>query len=362
MAADRIDNLGSYSWKWKIGIGALAGVLIIAAIWAFTQKRFGPTHAHDSDDPRLAFETIYRNVRPEVRYVGDEACERCHQEMADAYRKHPMGRSLAPVPQAEPIERYDTRAQNPFIASGLMYEVERSADRLMHTEKRVDSKGRVVVELKAEVQYALGSGTRGRSYLVEHDGFLFQSPISWYAGNNVWDLAPTYRTYNQHFNRPIPGECLFCHANRAEPIEDSLNHFRTPIFQGFAIGCERCHGPGELHVRLRESKQSVAGLDDTIVNPERLAPELRESVCQQCHLQAVVRVVKHNRHLEDFRPGLPLNQFVSYFVFPPSQVDSKRAVGQVEQMYASHCFQESGGTGVKLGTSMKESSIIASGA
>jgi tetratricopeptide (TPR) repeat protein len=349
MAADRIDNLGSYSWKWKIGIGALAGFLIIAAIWAFTQKRFGPQHAHDNDDPRLAFDTRYRNVRPEVHYVGDEACVRCHREMADAYRKHPMARSLAPVAQANPVERYDSHAQNPFVASGLRYEVERSGDRLMHAEKRLDFKGRVVVELKAEVQYALGSGTRGRSYLVEHEGFLFQSPISWYAGTNIWDLAPTYGTYNQHFNRPISSECLFCHANRIEPIEDSLNHYRTPIFQGYAIGCERCHGPGELHVRLRESNHPVDGLDDTIVNPERLAPELRESVCQQCHLQAVVPIIKHNRHMEDYRPGLPLNQFVSYFVLPPNQVDSKRAVGQVEQMYSSRCFQESGVTVAKLG-------------
>src|SRR5207245_3969478 len=163
----------------------------------------------------------------------------------------------------------DAGAQNPFEASGLTYEVERSGDRLMHAEKRVDSKGRVVTEHKAEVQYALGSGTRGRAYLVDHDGFLFQSPISWYAGTNVWDLAPNYRIQNQHFNRPVPDECIFCHANRAEPIEGSLNHFRTPVFQGYAIGCERCHGPGELHVRRRESQQPVLGADGSIINRER---------------------------------------------------------------------------------------------
>jgi tetratricopeptide (TPR) repeat protein len=324
-------------------------MIILMAAWQLNKLSFRSSHPPPNDDPRLIFETPYRNVRPEVRYVGDEVCIRCHREAADGYRKHPMARSLTPVARADPVERYDARAQNPFEATGFTYEIERSAGRLTHAEKRLDAKGRLVAELKADVQYALGSGTRGRSYLVDHDGFLFQSPISWYAGSNVWDLAPTYRTNNQHFNRPIPAECLFCHANRAESVDDSLNHFRTPVFQGYAIGCERCHGPGELHVRLRESDQPVDGVDDTIVNPERLTPELRESVCQQCHLQGVVRVVKQNRRLGDYRPGLSLNQFMSYFVLPPNQVDTKRAVGQVEQMYSSRCFQESGRKGAKLG-------------
>jgi tetratricopeptide (TPR) repeat protein len=203
--------------------------------------------------------------------------------------------------------------------------------------------------MKEDVQYALGSGTRGRSYLIERDGFLFQSPISWYAGTKTWDLAPAYRVNNLHFSRPVPDECIYCHANRAEPMPGSLNHFRTPIFRGYSIGCERCHGPGELHVQLRERDKNFVGEDDTIVVPDRLDPEIRESVCQQCHLQAVVRVAKRNRHQEDYRPGLPLNQFLSYFVLPPNQGDSKRAVGQVEQMYASRCFQESGGMRAKLG-------------
>ena len=37
---------------------------------------------------------------------------------------------------------------------------------------------------------------------------------------------------------------------------------------GEAIGCERCHGPGELHVRGQEV---VAGRDLTIVNPRHLS-------------------------------------------------------------------------------------------
>lgn len=331
--------------KW-VGIAIFLAVLLFAGIWVIAKLGRPRTPSHKSDDPRLTFDTIFRNVRPDVHYVGDEACIRCHRDAADAYHQHPMARSMAPIAQADRLEQLDTRAHNPFDALGFQYEVQQSDHGLVHAEKRVDSRGKVVSEIRSEVSLVVGSGIRGRSYLVDHDGFLFQSPISWYAGARVWDLAPSYRVRNQHFNRPIPDECIYCHANRADPVAGSLNHFRTPLFQGYAIGCERCHGPGELHVRRRENNDRVDGVDDTIVNPVRLDPELRESVCQQCHLQAVVRTVKRNRQREDFRPGLPLGQFVSFYVLPAGQVDTKRAVGHVEQMYASRCFQESGG---KLG-------------
>jgi Flp pilus assembly protein TadD len=335
--------------NFRIGVVLLMTIVILGGVWVVAKKWFEGKGIPETDDPRLTSKTIYRNVRPEVHYVGDEACIRCHREMAEAYHRHPMARSLAPVAQADPVEQFGASAQNPFDAGGFRYDVERSKNGMIHAEQRLDTQGRIIAQIKAEVTYALGSGARGRSFLVERDGFLFQSPISWYTGSKTWDLAPSYRSRNEHFTRPVPDECIYCHANRAEPIDGSLNHFRTPVFQGYAIGCERCHGPGELHVQRRENHETVNGVDDTIVNPVRLDPLARESVCQQCHLQAVVRTFKRNRKREDFRPGLPLDEFVSFFVLPSSRVDTKRAVGHVEQMHASRCFQESGSPGEKLG-------------
>src|SRR4051794_7609058 len=39
----------------------------------------------------------YANAKPGVAYVGDEACVRCHREISEDYRTHPMGRSLARI-------------------------------------------------------------------------------------------------------------------------------------------------------------------------------------------------------------------------------------------------------------------------
>ena len=71
----------------------------------------------------------------------------------------------------------------------------------------------------------------GTAYLIERDGFLFQSPIAWYARARRWDLPPGYEKTNSHFERPITSACLFCHANRAEPVEGTVNRYRPPIFR-----------------------------------------------------------------------------------------------------------------------------------
>src|SRR5207302_4052321 len=110
------------------------------------------------DDPRSTNETPFPNVRPEVKYVGDDTCARCHTTIAESYHRHPMGRSLAPVASRLDEERLDKAANNPFEAAGFQYEIRRDGDRLIHKEVRRDSQGRVITATEAEVQFVLGSG------------------------------------------------------------------------------------------------------------------------------------------------------------------------------------------------------------
>lgn len=294
-------------------------------------------------DPRLTLATPFRNVRPDVRYAGDQSCARCHAELVRSYRQHPMGRSLVPSSGAGSPEQTDAAQNADFRALGFHYRVERQGNRVVHREIKEDGQGRVVAEAEAEVQFAVGSGTRGRSYLIDHDGYLFQSPITWYPQRQVWDLSPGYAARNHHFSRPVPVECLFCHSNHAQEVPETVNHFRQPIFQGYAIGCERCHGPGELHVRRHEQGEELAALDTTIVNPRHLEPALRDAVCEQCHLQGEVRVARRGRTAFDFRPGLPLYLLMAVFVRSTSPTETSKFVGHVEQMHSSRCFLASGG-------------------
>jgi tetratricopeptide (TPR) repeat protein len=281
----------------------------------------------------------YRNTRREVKYVGDAACTRCHAEIAATYRSHPMGRSLAPIGAAASSSDINGDGRPLFEAQGLEYSVEHRDGRVWHQETRRDSAGRVVARNEAEVRFVVGSGRQAFAYLIERDGFLFQSPITWYAQKRRWDLAPGYENSNLHFHRPAVPLCLYCHANRVEPVAGTVNRYRPPIFRGHAIGCERCHGPGELHVML---PPPVEGKDMTIVNPADLDPPLRDAVCEQCHLNGRQRVLRVDRGDEDYRPGLPFHQVWSVFE-PPAGTAGNRVVGQVEQMHQSRCFRASQG-------------------
>jgi hypothetical protein len=282
----------------------------------------------------------FLNVRPDVTYVGDDSCAACHREKTLAYQQHPMGRSLLPISRIAGRQRYDAGANNPFEALGVQFRVERQGEGVVHRQVGRDEQGQPVYESDTRVDYVLGSGTRGYSYLTDHGGYVFQSPVSWYSGKQVWDMSPGFSVEGRT-GRPVDAKCLFCHANRVRPREGSVNRYEEPLFDGHAIGCERCHGPGDRHLKDPGHGDPVTGADYTIVNPHHLEPELRAAVCEQCHLVGESRVLHRGRGLDDFRPGMPLAAFWSVFVRDADSDAERRAVGHVEQMYLSRCFLRS---------------------
>jgi len=284
----------------------------------------------------------FKNARPGVAYVGDAACARCHREIALAYRSHPMGRSLAPVAETKHGGPTHVTTGLPIEHQGVRYTIEHRDGRVFHKAMRRGTDGTLFAEIEAEVRFAIGSGTRGVGFLIERDGFLFQSPISWFAQERRWDISPGYSEFSTHpnFERAIQPDCLFCHTNQFHPVAGTLNRYETPIFQGHAIGCERCHGPGELHVQQGGLSTEP---DFTIVNPAILPPALRESVCQQCHLQGSFRFARAGREPLDYRPGLPIHRFLAVFLMKKGNEGRFEAVGHVEQMEASRCFAASKG-------------------
>lgn len=324
----------------------IIGTTILAAVGlsALAYTTFREPAAAPITDPRLTYPSPFLNVKPDVQYVGDQACASCHAALVESYQKHSMGRSLAILPSASPVERYSSEARNPFLIGDLRYSVENRGERTLHREERLKGQ-RSLTELANEVHYAIGSGTRARSYLISTDGYLFQSPITWFSQANNWNLSPGFQTKNLHFGRTIDSRCLFCHANRVEPVPHSTNRYVQPIFRGESIGCERCHGPGSLHI---ENRVWRTGMDVSIVNPKHLPPDLREAVCEQCHLESEQRVLRRGRQDFDYRPGLPLYEFMAIYVKPTGPGNQTQFVGHVEQFHDSLCYQKSKG---KMGCS-----------
>ncbi|HEX5269457.1 MAG TPA: tetratricopeptide repeat protein, partial [Gemmataceae bacterium] len=298
-----------------------------------------PADRHRPDDPRVTYAGPYRNVRPGVKTVGDAACAECHDDKAATYRQHPMGRSVVSLREAAGRLPYDAAHHNPFEAFDARFFVERDGDRVLHHRAVYDPSGRAIYDQVLEADYAVGSGTRGYSYLCARDGYYMQTPISWFAQKQRWDLSPGFHGPFLA-GRQVLGGCLYCHVNHTDPVEGTLNYYPGERFDGRPIGCERCHGPGELHAEARRRKDPVGDFDDTIVNPGRLSGVLRDAVCEQCHLEGEGRVVRRGRNPNDYRPGLPLSSVLAVFVHEGA---ADRAVNHVEQMHASGCYK--GGRG-----------------
>jgi tetratricopeptide (TPR) repeat protein len=293
---------------------------------------------------------IERPAEPVVRpappsqegYLGSEACAKCHADVAESYSQHAMFRASGATPGPFDIEDFQDRTE--FLGrDGRTYRVEKRDDGIYHHEMTLDREGRALYDQAVKVSYFIGSGTRGKSYAIDHDGILFQSPISWYTtGGNIWDLSPGYEYNRQRFERRISDQCVLCHAGRPAIDPNRENAFVEPVLLEAVIGCERCHGPGSRHVALREANAAPAD-DDSMTNPATLSFDRRDAVCNQCHLQGHLRIPRYGRSFDDFRPGDRLDDIWAVLVTDSGVRSDGRtkAVSQAEQMYDSVCFKQS---------------------
>ncbi|NBW64858.1 pilus assembly protein TadD, partial [bacterium] len=155
-------------------------------------------------------------------------------------------------------------------------------DSLYVLEFRKEGKDTVHKRLQ-KIDYVVGSGQHTNSHIFSVNGYLYQAPITFYTQKHRWDLAPGFeKGANSRFGRLIQLECMSCHNGYPDFVKGSENKFNN-VPKG--IDCERCHGPGSLHVFDRQNNKpfdTSKGPDYTIVNPRRLPTELQNNVCQRC--------------------------------------------------------------------------------
>lgn len=224
-------------------------------------------------------------------------------------------------------------------ASGRSYRIYRADGKLRHQEVMRNEEGKEIARLDLPVRYVVGSGKYSLTYLVEFDGLLYESPLTWYESEKKWHMSPGYDARNHFgFDRPVNGICLECHAGRFEVAPGTENQVR---FFEKVIGCESCHGPGELHRDLHLAKKHKQGDEDqTIVHPGKLPRDLQESLCAHCHESVAASALVRGRKQGEFRPGRPLRDYrVHYGLLGGSA--NMTVVGHVKQLRRSACYQKS---------------------
>lgn len=296
--------------------------------------------------PQPAAPARFLNHDPSTGYVGRETCAFCHFSRFATYAGVGMGRSFHRLTPATAVEDFTEHNELVDDRSGVRYRMTEREGRFYQRQFLVDSQGREVASDEHELVYVIGSNNHGRGYVVLQNGALFQAPVCWDPTERMWILCPGFEHDNHHFTREISSTCVFCHNGRMELLPGERNRYREPIPHG--IDCERCHGPGQLHVErwLRGGAPPLEGSAQDIVNPGSLPPGERIQICAQCHLgdsSATVRVIRHDRDLSSFRPGQPLTEVVVPLRYvQPTRYDFGIA-SQADRLLLSRCYTASGG-------------------
>jgi photosynthetic reaction center cytochrome c subunit len=291
----------------------IVSVFLVSIISTQGQSAGDPVAAHDANTP-----AAWLASPP----TGASRCVTCHPAEVAGYARSAMAHSLrrpgkesdgAVTAHGSKITMYSTPA-------GYWQRWENGGDQ---SEYHID--------------WVVGSGNHASGYLVDIGGHLFQSPVAYYKTRQSYDLAPGYENQpDPDFTRPVRDECILCHSGTALHVAGTLNEYRAPIFPAAeeAITCERCHGPAEKHLA-----DPRAG---NIVNPAKLEPAARDSICEQCHLFGVARVPNPGKQLSDFVPGQRAEDvFTTYHDANPT--GAFKVISHVEQLALSACARNSNG-------------------
>jgi len=281
-----------------------------------------------------------RQADSAVAWAGTESCLECHRDQHQSWLMTAHSRAMNPAMSGpEPADGDYLHA-----ASGRWYQSRQRDGVLWHSEAALTGEGQPGhPAIDVPLKYLVGSGRHSRTYLAELDGFLTESPLTWYASSGSWNMSPGYDHADQQgFERPVDIGCLICHSGRIESLEGSFH--RLKIGEP-AIGCERCHGAGAGHVEyqrgLRLTDTPSVGTTDSIVNPAELSRDLQDAICAQCHLRGDATVFSRGRTAADCIPGRPLTE-VRIDWFLTTGGGEMRVTGHSDQMSASQCWKESG--------------------
>ena len=181
-----------------------------------------------------------------AHYTGSLACEKCHQQIYERWKKTPMA-NVVRDPREHPEAIIPDLATDPLAKF-----------------------------TKDQVALVYGSVWKQRYFTKIGDDY-FPEPAQWDVTNRVWRpyfvakgtdwWEPFYPADNMQ--RPTGPTCDGCHS------VDYNIHTKKVI--EWNVGCERCHGPGSGHV-AHPSRGNI-------LNPARMDYVEANDACIQCHSQ-----------------------------------------------------------------------------
>lgn len=284
----------------------------------------------------------FLNINDTVQYVGIATCRQCHNAIYQTFIRTGMGQSYGDADTTKSIAQIDGHSTLYDEYNNMYYHPHWSGDSLYLLEYRLSGDD-TIYRREEKMDYVIGSGHHTNSHIFSSNDHYHQAPFTWYAQKGKLDLPPGYENgKNLRFDREIGLECMSCHnASPNDFVIGSENKF-SKVPQG--IDCERCHGPGELHVSRMmkgEYTDTAFATDYSIVNPKKLPVDLQFELCQRCHLQGNA-VLADGKSFLDYRPGMKLSEVMDVYL-PKYEGGEDQFImaSHADRFKQSQCFQKS---------------------
>jgi predicted CXXCH cytochrome family protein len=200
----------------------------------------------DLRQPTIEEKAQQERTAASARYVGSRACQKCHEQIYERWKKTPMANVVR-----DPREHPD--AIIPNLATNT-----------------------VAKFTKDQIALVYGSRWKQRYFTKVGDDY-FPLSAQWDVTNHVW--RPYFVANGtdwwvafyppDNMQRPTGPTCDGCHS-----VDYNI---RTKQVAEWNVGCERCHGPGSEH-----AEHPSRG---NILNPARADYVRANDTCIQCHSQ-----------------------------------------------------------------------------
>lgn len=210
-------------------------------------------------------------------FVGEPLCAKCHANEAATWATSPMAQASVLPKDSAVLQQFPNMA----LHSGpYSFAITKTASDWNFS---VTDGSQTISE---PILWAFGFNHKGQAFLLEHDGGIYDTRLSYYNGLHDLDIATghprgTPPTLEAALGRRMPlfetSHCFGCHAT-ASTIRGKFD----PHHATMGVTCEACHGPGAKHVAAMRAGKIEEGRR-AIFNPATLGPVASVDFCGACH-------------------------------------------------------------------------------
>ena len=254
------------------------------------------------------FDTAKRKITAD-NFMGSESCKECHEKEYDLWMDshHQLAMQLADSTTV--LGDFDNAN---FTSRGVNYSFRKHLDSFIINTIGPEGNYKDFI-----IKYTFGVYPL-QQYIVEFEKGRFQCLLAaWDSQSGKWfDLQPQLDIHHEEWMHWTGGSmtwnkmCADCHSTLVEKNFDNSTDSYNSTFVEINVGCESCHGPGDLHNSYYEKEKyyKAKGVDaPKFYMPKDMGSKELVQKCGRCHSRRAMltNVFDYEGHfLDHYNPNL----------------------------------------------------------